>query len=71
MSGGETGIHGMDIESLIAHTHPYQLPASGPSIADYTALNQLGQDSSILLEHGQEITFGTGDEMYLKLFGDG
>jgi hypothetical protein len=61
----------MDIENLIAHTHPYQLPATGPSIADYTALNQLGLENSILLEHGQEIPFGVNDEQYLKLFGDG
>jgi hypothetical protein len=69
VSGGETGIQGMDIDELVAHTHPYQLPATGPSDADYGALNQLGQPSSILLEHGQEITFGVNDAQYLKLFG--
>ena len=41
------------------------------SAADYTALNQLGQENSILLEHGQEITFGVDDPTYLKLFGSG
>lgn len=72
VSGGQTGISGLDdITELIAHTHPYDLPAQGPSVADYTALNQLGQESSILLEHGLEIPFGVNDPMYLKLFGGG
>ena len=72
VSGGHTGISGLnDITELIAHTHPYDLAAQGPSTADYTALNQLGQDSSILLEHGQEIMFGVEDPAYLKLFGLG
>jgi hypothetical protein len=71
LSGGQTGIDDMEIENLVAHTHPYQLPASGVSDADYAALNQLGQESSILLEHGQEIPFGTNDPQYLKLFGEG
>jgi hypothetical protein len=72
VSGGHTGISGLDdITELIAHTHPYDLAAQGPSTADYTALNQLGQDSSILLEHGQGITFGVEDPAYLKLFGLG
>lgn len=72
VSGGHTGISGLDdISELIAHTHPYDLLAQGPSVADYTALNQLGQESSILLEHGQEITFGVNDPAYLKLFGLG
>jgi hypothetical protein len=71
VSGGAEGITNMDIENLIAHTHPYQLPATGVSDADYAALNQLGQENSILLEQGQEIPFGVDDPQYLKLFGDG
>ena len=70
VSGGEQGIYDMDIENLVAHTHPYQLPAQGVSDVDYGALHQLGQESSILLEHGQEISFGVNDPQYLKLFGD-
>lgn len=73
LSGGHTGITGLDdIEELIAHTHPYDIPGQGePSIADYTALHQLGQERSILLEHGLEIPFGVDDPTYLKLFGSG
>lgn len=70
LSGGETGISGLDdIAELIAHTHPYHLPALGPSASDYTALSQLGQQSSVLLEHGAEIIFSITDPAYLKLFG--
>ena len=72
VSGGHTGISGLDnISELIAHTHPYDVMAQGPSPADYTALNQLGQQSSILLEHGQVITFTVNDEGFLKLFPPG
>ena len=70
LSGGAEGITNMDIENLVAHVHPYQLPGQGVSDADYGALNQLGQESSILFEHGQEIPFGVNDARYLKLFGD-
>lgn len=59
----------MDIDELIAHTHPYSVPSQGPSPADYAALKQLDQQSSILLERGQQISFSQSDETSIKLFG--
>jgi hypothetical protein len=59
VSGGPTGIDlgGLSVERLIAHSHPYHLPPTGPSAADLGALKQLGQRSSFLLEHGHIIRF--------------
>lgn len=62
----------MEIDELIAHTHPYSLPGQGvASRADYAALRDLGQDSSVLLEHGREIVFSRSDPDFLKHFGGG
>lgn len=60
-AGGATGIDlSSDVTQVLAHTHPYHLPALGPSADDVAMLSQLGQSSSILLEHGQIILFGPG-----------
>ena len=58
VSGGEKGIEfGDQITRLFAHTHPYHLGATGPLAADVNALQQLGQRSSYLLEHGEITKF--------------
>jgi RHS repeat-associated protein len=59
VSGGPGGITFAQgqITRLFGHSHPYQLPATGPSAADLNALQILGQRSSYLLEHGQLIQF--------------
>lgn len=60
-AGGATGIDlSSDVTQVLAHTHPYHLPALGPSADDVAMLSQLGQSTSILLEHGQTILFGRG-----------
>ena len=60
-AGGATGIDlSSDVTQVLAHTHPYHLPALGPSADDVAMLSQLGQSSLILLEHGQIILFGPG-----------
>ena len=59
VSGGEAGISfsKMPITEIAMHTHPYTLPASGPSAADIEAIARLGQTFSYLLEHGELIKF--------------
>jgi hypothetical protein len=54
VSGGPTGIDlsALNVRSLIGHSHPYHLAPTGPSPADFNALEALGQRSSYLLEHG-------------------
>lgn len=60
-AGGATGIDlSSDVTQVLAHTHPYHLPALGPSADDVAMLGQLGQSTSILPEHGQTILFGRG-----------
>lgn len=60
--GGEGGItfENMEISRIFGHSHPYQLPATGPSSFDFGALRTLQQQSSYLLEHGQLTKFGLG-----------
>jgi hypothetical protein len=60
VSGGPKGItfEGMALRRIIGHTHPYHLPATGPSKADFNALKQLRQRNSYLLEHGILTKFG-------------
>jgi hypothetical protein len=52
--GGSNGIEFAEgqIERIFLHTHPFELPATGPSDADLSALARLRQVSSWLLEHG-------------------
>jgi RHS repeat-associated protein len=59
VSGGEGGITFAEgqVTRIFGHTHPYQLPPTGPSGADFAALELLGQRSSYVLEHGQLIRF--------------
>ena len=57
-SGGQAGIDLSDVDQVLAHTHPYSLPGLGPSQDDVDMLGNLGQGTSILLEHGQMIWFG-------------
>lgn len=59
VSGGERGIDFLrgQLIRLYLHSHPYSLPATGPSIDDLTALRALGQVSSWLLERGQLLKF--------------
>ena len=54
VSGGQGGINfaGGQITRIFGHSHPYQLPATGPSALDFESLQILGQRSSYLLEHG-------------------
>ncbi len=59
VSGGPGGIEFTDdVTRVFGHTHPYQLPISGPSSADFAMLDAYGQQSSWLLEHGQLTKFG-------------
>jgi hypothetical protein len=62
VSGGPTGIDlsGLSVRRIIGHTHPYHLAPTGPSAADFGALQQLGQRSSYLLEHGDLSRFWLG-----------
>lgn len=58
VAGGETGISGMEIENIIAHTHPTNVPGgASPSAADIDALTQLGQKQSIIIYRGQLYPF--------------
>ena len=59
VSGGPTGIDlsALNVRRLIAHSHPYHLAPTGPSPADFSALETLGQRSSYLLEHGTVTKF--------------
>lgn len=59
VSGGIGGIEFFksEVERIFGHSHPYHLPPSGPSHADYKALEALGQKSSYILEHGKLIKF--------------
>lgn len=54
VSGGPGGMsfEGFSVRRILGHTHPYQVPPTGPSGADFGALESLGQRSSWLLEHG-------------------
>lgn len=45
------------VRRVIGHSHPWSLPASGPSGGDLDALQQLGQRSSYLLERGSLTKF--------------
>jgi hypothetical protein len=60
VSGGPTGIDlsALNIRRLLGHSHPYHLAPTGPSPADFAALQALGQRSSYLLEHGTLTKFG-------------
>ena len=59
VSGGRGGINlPPAVRRLIAHTHPYDLPATGPSEWDQRALSSLGQTHSYLLEHGMILRYG-------------
>lgn len=70
VSDGAQGITSMDIENLIAHTHPYQLPATGLRCR-LRRFEPARAENSILPEQGREISFGVNDPQYLKLFGEG
>lgn len=63
ISGGPGGITWTEgqITRIFGHSHPYQLPATGPSALDFTALERLGQRSSYLLERGQLTRFSRGN----------
>jgi hypothetical protein len=63
VSGGEGGITFAEgqVTRIFGHTHPYQLPPTGPSDADFAALELLDQRSSYVLEHGQLIRFSRGN----------
>jgi len=55
VSGGPGGISNLDdlgVDLIYGHTHPYHVPPTGPSAEDFSALEQLGQSSSHVLEHG-------------------
>jgi hypothetical protein len=56
-TGGITWSEG-EVTRLFGHTHPYDIPPTGPSAFDMQALQQLGQQNSYILEHGQLIKFG-------------
>lgn len=60
VSGGPRGIEFAEgeITRVFGHTHPYDIPPTGPSDFDFHALQSLGQQSSYLLEHGQLVKFG-------------
>src|SRR5690606_10596108 len=62
VSGGPTGIDlgALSVRRLLGHSHPYHLAPTGPSAADFAALQVLGERSSSLLEHGPLIQFGGG-----------
>jgi hypothetical protein len=62
VSGGPGGItwEAGEVTRVFGHTHPYQLPPTGPSPADFGMLDVLGQRSSWLLEHGQLTRFRVG-----------
>lgn len=62
VSGGRGGINfaSGQVKRLFGHTHPYHLPSTGPSAADFQALHSLGQRSSYVLEHGIITRFSTG-----------
>jgi hypothetical protein len=59
VSGGPNGINfGQgQITRLFGHTHGFQYPAAGASAADRAAIQALGQRSSWVFEHGQQIKF--------------
>jgi hypothetical protein len=58
VSGGPGGIRlGEEVVTVFGHTHPYGLPPTGPSAADFQMLENLDQFSSWLLEHGQLTKF--------------
>jgi hypothetical protein len=46
-----------EITKIYGHSHPCQYNATGPSVADFNALQQLGQKSSYLLERGNVTKF--------------
>jgi hypothetical protein len=53
VAGGPGGIEfTQDVTRVFAHTHPYQLPITGPSSADFSMLTAYGQRSSWLLAPG-------------------
>jgi hypothetical protein len=60
VSGGSAGIQFAegDISSIIAHTHPYDATSGFPSAGDVQALQQLNQESSVIIWRGQMIRFG-------------
>lgn len=59
VAGGPGGIEfTSDVSRVFGHTHPYQLPITGPSSADFSMLASYGQRSSWLLEHGALTRFG-------------
>ena len=62
VSGGPGGITWDlgQVSRVFGHTHPYELPPTGPSASDFAALDALGQRSSWLLEHGLLTRFGKG-----------
>jgi hypothetical protein len=59
IEGGPRGIDdpAAQIKQLLIHTHPYDLPPTGPSKDDIDFITRLGQSSSWLLEHGQLTQF--------------
>jgi hypothetical protein len=60
MCSSDLVIDALSARRLIGHTHPYYLAPTGPSAADFGALQQLGQRSSYLLEHGKLTKFWLG-----------
>ena len=63
MMGGPGGIsfENMELTRIFGHSHPFELPMTGPSSFDVNALRALGQQSSWLYEHGDLIKFGLGN----------
>ncbi|MGD9533395.1 MAG: RHS repeat-associated core domain-containing protein [Candidatus Nitrosocosmicus sp.] len=71
ISGGPTGISWEtgQITRLFGHSHPYHLPATSASAADFAALRSLQQRSSYLIEHGNLMRFrigGTVEDVPIK-----
>jgi hypothetical protein len=59
VSGGPNGINfgRGQITRLFGHTHGYQYPAAGASAADRAAIQALGQRSSWVFEHAEQVKF--------------
>ncbi|MDX1934228.1 MAG: hypothetical protein SFU56_16630 [Capsulimonadales bacterium] len=60
VSGGHDGIEFSKgtVRRVIAHTHPFSVHATGPSIRDLKALKHFGQKHSYVIERGVLTRFG-------------
>lgn len=59
VQGGEKGMSlgHLPGRRVLGHAHPYHTAPTGPSGADISALQFLGQKSSYLFEHGELFRF--------------